>query len=255
MYKRELIDKKKENNKEKNNENLDKTFYVLEKTNDNYDDYSSVILGIFSSREKAIEKMYKCAKYTMDRHPEYTFKNPDLKHNFENLHGITPKYYDYNNIFIYICEDYYYHTGEKIYEYNPWKITINYSKYKHNCGNKNVKEFIKDYFGYDINLFQGHNFEDYYGIYLLSDAFKICFKSLVEKPEYVIGVLTKLFNVLDPEGSNPTSENYEKSELYTLIQAITTKNFNFIKIPSCNISPGRVGDDDVYIIKKFEVDK
>lgn len=247
----DLIDKKEENN-----ENLNKTFYVLEKANDNYDDYSSVILGIFSSREKAIEKMYKNAKYTMDMHPEYTLKNPDLKHNFEHLHNITPTYYDYNNIFIYICEDYYYHTHEKLYEYNPWSITIDYSKYKHNCGNKNVREFIKNYFGYDIQyLYQGHNFEDYYGIYRKDDTFDICFKSLVEKPEYVIGVLTKLFNVLDPEGSNPTSENYEKSELYTLIKAITTKKFKKIGIHSCNIRPGRVGDDDVYIIKKFEVDK
>jgi hypothetical protein len=121
----------------------------------------------------------------------------------------------------------------------------------HNCDGKNVQEFVNSYFHVNKELYCTDIFDNYYCIYCMSTSFNIYFRSLVEDPEYVIGILTKLYNMLDPENSKTGSENYENSELYTLIQAITNEDFEKIGISFDGIFP-RVEHDDVYYIETRE---
>ena len=59
-----------------------KTVYVLNKANDNYDDASSIVIGVYASRQEAIEAMDDHASYTLERYPHYILENPPQTHNF-----------------------------------------------------------------------------------------------------------------------------------------------------------------------------
>ena len=225
-----------------------KTVYVLNKANDNYDDASSIVIGVYASRQEAIEAMDDHASYTLERYPHYILENPPQTHNFEYLYDFTKE--DYENIFIF-QSDYYYHDSNMLHINNPWTIKVNYTRYMHNCDGKNVQEFVNSYFGNDKEVSCTDIFDNYYSIYCMSTSFNIYFRSLVKYHEYVIGILTKLYNILDSENSKPGSENYENSELYKLIQAITNEDFEKIGISFDGIFP-HVEDDDVYYIETRE---
>jgi len=206
--------------------------YLLMELIDYRKETCTSIIGIYTTREDAIEKMNDCSKISEELNLE--LRNP-IEYDFEYI-GM-PKYKNksisYSDIYKYYKKNKYpTHTGA-ILDSN-WIMSCNIFTNKSDICKK-----LNQVLGINLSpdLPNSSYSGDKFGIKIDRYNVNLYFRSMIEDKEYVKEIATKFYTVLDPEDSDPTSKNFNNGYLGSWIESIDNGNFIDCLDFDCNNHP------------------
>ncbi len=206
------------------------------------------IIGTYATREEAIEEMNEKSKIL--EKPELELRNP-IKCDFEyvNIPKYKNKSISYSNIYKYYRKNKYpTHTGplallDKNCSSNFYQGPIFKSDWIMSCNlytNKSdACEKLNQAFGINLSSDQPNPSYsgDKFGIRINEYTAYLYFRSMIDDKEYVKSIATKFYTALDPEDSDPTSENFDRGYLGSWIKSIDDEDFTDCLDFDCNDSP------------------